>query len=390
MISLKKIVMSFILAGMITNTASALDRNGFSLRRSSQKSNVSMGSRSSSGKVSSGMSNSRVGHSLGGKSIGHSMGSNVSRGKTPVMTGKPTGSVLNGKGTHLPGRTTSLPGKFPTMPGKTPTMPGKVPTFPGKVPTMPGKNPTFPGKVPTLPGKNPTFPGKVPTLPGRNPTFPGKVPTLPGKNPTFPGKVPTLPGIPTLPGKPNFPGKPPVPPTGPIFPVPPTTPIPPTCPPTYPPTNPPCPPHNGNHGCWHPGVNVWINDFFSTGYCATPCPVPGFCVTPVVETVIVDGGIAPVAPVDIQVIPRVENGASVAILLNTNGMPMGRAALVVNDQPIMIEITDWQAGAVTVQLPSLLLTAEVPAAIFIADAEGNVMQAQQVIILPTVSQASAN
>jgi hypothetical protein len=62
-----------------------------------------------------------------------------------------------------------------------------------------------------------------------------------------------------------------------------------------------------------------------------------------------------------------------------------RAALVVADNPVMLEVLAAESGSITVQLPTLLITANTPAAVFIADAEGNVIFASELIILTQVA-----
>ena len=87
----------------------------------------------------------------------------------------------------------------------------------------------------------------------------------------------------------------------------------------------------------------------------------------------------PVAPA----IPAVENGVELTLLISTATDVQGKVALVVNDQPVMVEVTAWQPGVVTVQMPTLLLTSEVPAAIFVADAESKVIFSTEIrIVLP--------
>ncbi|MBL8816081.1 MAG: hypothetical protein JNL58_08630 [Planctomyces sp.] len=147
---------------------------------------------------------------------------------------------------------------------------------------------------------------------------------------------------------------------------------------------------NGGGGCNDPDVHIWIEGFFNHGYCPAPCPVPGFCV-PIVTVpspIVVGPEIVPV-PIEVpasSAIPAVENGVELTLLISGATEVQGKVALVVNDQPVMVEVTAWQPGVVTVQMPTLLLASEVPAAIFVADAEAKVIFSTEIrIVLPAVA-----
>lgn len=97
----------------------------------------------------------------------------------------------------------------------------------------------------------------------------------------------------------------------------------------------------------------------------------------ITETVVAEAPLAPAA-----MVPQVLNGDTVTMMFDApQQAEPGKAVLLINEQPMELQIVDWQANMVTIKFPSLLLSQPMPAALFIGDAQGNVIQAMEILIV---------
>ncbi|MEZ5944242.1 MAG: hypothetical protein R3C18_22865 [Planctomycetaceae bacterium] len=266
---------------------------------------------------------------------------------------------------HPPGIETPRP-TSPRPGGKLPDVvrPGGLPG--GKLPgdRIPGtpQRPNFP-----IDPTGPRVPGGTRPPQPIDPVLPRPI------DPPFPG--PIDPGFP----RPDFPT--PLPPQQPIPPTPPyCPPAPPYCPPTPGNCNPGhCfPGHNWNHHC--PPV---VLDCFRGCYGGNVCVQPAVTTVLVSEpAIITETVVAEAPPAPAAMIPQVLNGDTVTMMFDApQQAEPGKAVLLINEQPMELQIVDWQANMVTIKFPSLLLNQPMPAALFIGDAQGNVIQAMEILIV---------
>ena len=158
------------------------------------------------------------------------------------------------------------------------------------------------------------------------------------------------------------------------------------------------PPMDDHHDDWH--EDHWHDDHWHIPdivvdlFCnpSPVCPPGGFCLPGPITTpgvVIIEQPIgvpelgAPVVetPNDqAPALPKVENGDEVTLFLDEAEEEQGRAVLVVGDRVMLIDITDWQPQAVTVQLPTLLLTEDTLVQLFVGNTDGEVLLAVEVVL----------
>ena len=137
--------------------------------------------------------------------------------------------------------------------------------------------------------------------------------------------------------------------------------------------------HHWNHYC--PPV---VQNCFSRCY-GRPIITPAPSVI-IAEPTVITETVAVIDPAPAQEpaaqLPQFKNGDTVTLMFETPQAEAGKAVLLINDMPVELQIISWQPNAVTMQLPNLIMSQPTPAAIFIGNANGEVIQATEIMIIP--------